>query len=307
MNLMTTVLLTATVTVWVYLLLLRLTGRHRKMNQRIRYVTELPKAESSKKKSSEAEDKKTRVMAVSTRLSAVLLKGRSQEKLSGVQTKLTQAGNPFDMTVAEWIGIRALIALAGFGTGILVISFMHHRMMSLLLLIALPLLCWLVPDLWLSRKVDTRKREILRLFPSSLDLLTVSVEAGLGFDQAIGRVAAKTSGPLALELDRVIREMQLGSQRSAALQRLAERTGVDAVGSFVSAVIQAERLGIGIAQVLRVQSAEVRRKRKLDAEERAMKAPIKMLFPLVLFVFPALFIVILGPAFLNILTFFTHG
>jgi len=157
------------------------------------------------------------------------------------------------------------------------------------------------PMVWLSGRLTRRRLQINRELPDALDLIVVSVEAGLGLEGAIARITEHADGALSEELRRVLAEMNLGLGRRRALQGLAARTGVPAVASLVSAILQAEQTGMGIAQVLRAQSDHLRTLRRQRAEEAAMKAPLKMLFPLVFFIFPALFVVILGPAVLQLL------
>lgn len=157
------------------------------------------------------------------------------------------------------------------------------------------------PLVWLSGRVTRRRQRINRELPDILDLIVVSVEAGLGFEAAIVRITDHAEGTLSEELRRVLAEMNVGLGRRHALQALAERTGVPSVGSLVSAILQAEQTGMSIARVLRAQSNHLRTVRRQQAEEAAMKAPLKMLFPLVFFIFPALFVVILGPAILQLL------
>ncbi|MCL6547785.1 MAG: type II secretion system F family protein [Alicyclobacillus sp.] len=245
------------------------------------------------------------VRAALRRLSAGRTASLAKLGAAGVQLKLARAGFPMGLSVSEWLGLRVALALAGAVAGLSTFAgAAADPVAGLAGLAGFCLLGWVGPDVWLTRRVRDRQRELLKQLPSVLDLLTVSVEAGLGFDQALARVADKAAGPLAEELERVLREMGLGSSRTDALQRMADRVGVDAVKSLVSSLIQADRLGVGLARVLRVQAAEVRRQRRMDAEERAMKAPVKMLFPLVAFVFPALFIVIMGPAVLRVMQWF---
>jgi len=245
--------------------------------------------------------------AVLARVVSSWVKSRSTKVLEQVHGRLAQAGFPGGMNVSEWLGVRFVCLLGCIGIGVFVLSLLGGSVHGLFILVACILLGWMGPDFWLSRQITFRQKVLLRQLPSALDLLSVSVEAGLGFDQALSRVAHKIRSPLADEFDRGIREIQLGSPRAQALQRMAERTGLDEVKTFVSAIVQADKLGIGMTQVLRVQSAEMRRKRKMDAQERAMKAPVKMLFPLVIFVFPALFLIILGPALLHIIHMFGQG
>lgn len=157
-----------------------------------------------------------------------------------------------------------------------------------------------LPDLLLINKAQHRSEAVRRALPDSLDLLTISVESGLAFDAAMAQVARNTEGPLADEFARVLREIQIGSGRSDALRALSERTDVEELQAFLNSMVQAEKLGIPIADVLRVQAAEIRLKRTQRIEEQAMKLPVKIVFPLLLCIFPALFIVIIGPAAISI-------
>ena len=164
-----------------------------------------------------------------------------------------------------------------------------------------------IPVFWLSAQARGRRREVLKGLPDSLDLLTVCVEAGLGLDAAFHRVVEKQSGPLVDEMRYMLRQIGLGKVRREALFGLAERTGVDDVRSFVLAVIQAEQLGTGVAQVLRAQSDRVRMRRRQRAEQDARRAPVKMVFPLVFCLMPSLFIFILGPIILNVMEFLSES
>ena len=155
------------------------------------------------------------------------------------------------------------------------------------------------PVIWLRGRVTRRQMRINRDLPDMLDLVVVSVEAGLGLEGAIGRVAESKTGPLAEEFRRVLADMNLGLGRRRAMQALAQRTQVASVQTLVAAMIQAEQTGMGIGQILRMQSEQLRTQRRQHAEETAMKAPLKMLFPLVMFIFPSLFVVVLGPAVIN--------
>ncbi|MFI5262063.1 MAG: type II secretion system F family protein, partial [Candidatus Limnocylindrales bacterium] len=155
---------------------------------------------------------------------------------------------------------------------------------------------FVLPEYWLNRRIRARNKAILLAIPDTLDLLTISVRAGLGFDAALGRVVEKTTGPLADEFRRGLAEIRLGSARRDALRGIVARTNVPALANFIGAIIQAEQLGVSISKVLQVQSEQLRIERRQRAEEAAAKAPIKMLFPLVGCIFPSLFIVILGPA-----------
>lgn len=149
-----------------------------------------------------------------------------------------------------------------------------------------------------------RAQRVLAELPGALDLLAISVEAGLGFDAALARVADVTEGPFAEELRATLSEIRVGEARNVALQRLSERIGVNDVAIFARAVIRADQLGTSVGQTLRVQASDARARRQLAAEEKAGKAPVKMLFPTIIFIFPALFVIVLGPAVVNLGTFF---
>jgi tight adherence protein C len=159
---------------------------------------------------------------------------------------------------------------------------------------------FLAPDYALTLKIRGRKERIRADLPDALDLLAVSVEAGLGFDASLVKLNENMEGPLAEEFGLTLSEMRIGESRSEALKRLSERVDAQELSAFTRALIQADQLGTSLGRILRVQAADARLRRQAAAEERAMKAPIKMLFPTVLFIFPAMFLVILGPAILNV-------
>ena len=162
------------------------------------------------------------------------------------------------------------------------------------------------PDFWLNGKVTRRRDAMERMLPDTLDLLTVSVEAGLGFDAAVMKVCEKMHGPLIEEFDVMAREIRVGETRRQALRNLGERVESDDIKSFARSIIQADEMGTSLGRTLKVQAQDMRVHRQLGAEEKAMKAPVKMLFPTVMFIFPAMFLVILGPAMLNILEAFKN-
>jgi tight adherence protein C len=172
---------------------------------------------------------------------------------------------------------------------------------NMLYLLLLAMAGFMLPDQWLKSLITGRKEEILKGLPNFLDMLCISVQAGLGFEAALQKVIEKKRGALADEFRIVIQEMRMGKARRVAMKDMAERVGISEVTVFVTAVIQAEMLGVSISNVLQVQAQQARDARRMQAEEKAMKAPIKMLLPLVFFIFPVLFIILLGPSFINLL------
>ena len=156
------------------------------------------------------------------------------------------------------------------------------------------------PDFYINARIKSRREKIRAQLPDALDLLAVSVEAGLGFDGALQKLTEEMEGPLIEEFTLTLGEMRIGETRQDALKKFSERVGAPEVSAFVRSIIQADQFGISLGRILKVQAADTRLRRQQAAEEKAMKAPIKMLFPTVMFIFPAMFLVILGPAFLNL-------
>jgi tight adherence protein C len=222
-------------------------------------------------------------------------------RTEALQDKINLAGRPFNLTPGGLLTLQliSLLVLTAAGFGISTVMGLAGSMMFLG-----PagggVLGYLIPSIWLSRKVKARQKEIRVALPNALDLLTISVEAGLGFDAAITRVTEKYHNALALEFTQVLNEARLGRPRLEALEDMARRNNVDELSNFIQAVVQSDQLGVGIAQVLRIQSEEMRRRRRQHAEEMGAKAALKMLFPMVGCIFPALFIVLLGPAGLQV-------
>lgn len=220
--------------------------------------------------------------------------------LSGLQDRLILAGEP--MTLNAFLTFQILSTASLIFVPILIAGTagMLGSMLSLLLIGSFGAIGLFLPRMWLNSRVNARQHTIIKTLPDAFDLITTCVEAGLGLDAALARVAEKVEGPFALELSRSLREVSLGRSRAEALKELGARTGVPDLIAFVNAVIQAETMGSSVGAVLRVQSAQLRVRRRQRAEEQAYKAPVKMIFPLVLCIFPTLFIVILGPAVITI-------
>lgn len=221
--------------------------------------------------------------------------------------KLDVAGNPGDWSVDRVISLKVLAAVV-----VPICAGVWGRLLGLglvpVLLLGLAGLAvgFFGPDLYLYQRAYDRSDEIRRTLADAVDLLTISVEAGLGFDAALQQVARNTDGALAAEFSRVLREMQLGMGRSEALKALAGRTNVDDLKSFVGAMVQADAFGISIAEVLRVQTGEMRLKRRQYAEAKAQQVPVKIMVPLILCVLPCLFVVVMGPAVISAVHAFTH-
>lgn len=222
-----------------------------------------------------------------------------------IRSKLDRAGNPEGWTVDRVTAGKVLGAGVGFLIGLAIALLLAHSFpIRLLITIAGIALGFFGPNLYLYQVGYDRTQRLQRELPDAIDLMTISVESGLGFDAAVQQVAINTDGPLSEEFGRMLREMQLGMGRGEALRSLGERTNVDDIRSFVSAMVQADSFGIPVAQVLRVQSSEMRTKRRQRAEEKAQQVPVKITVPLIFCILPALFVAVLGPAVIQLLDSF---
>ena len=221
-----------------------------------------------------------------------------------IRRKLDLAGNPPGWTVDRVMSGKVVGAIAGFVAGLLFSLMLGSVTTKLLVIAGATLAGFFAPSMYLYQRTYDRSSRIQRELPDAIDLLTISVESGLGFDAALQQVAYNTEGPLADEFSRVLREMQIGSSRSEALRALAERSNLSELRSFVSSMVQADAFGIPIANVLRVQSSEMRVKRRQRAEEKAQQVPVKMTIPLIFCILPSLFIVVMGPAVLQVMDSF---
>jgi len=219
-----------------------------------------------------------------------------------VRRKLDLAGNPRDWSVDRVISLKVIgaVAFAVIGPALAVVMGASVTL-SIVALLAGLVLGFFAPDLYLYQRTHDRSEQVQRALADAIDLMTISVESGLGFDAAVQQVARNTEGPLAEEFARVLREMQIGKGRAEALRALSDRTNVADLKSFVSAMVQADTFGIPIAQVLRVQSGEMRIKRRQRAETKAQQVPVKITIPLIFCILPALFIAVMGPAAINIM------
>lgn len=225
----------------------------------------------------------------------------SKGSLRDLEAQVTYAGNPPIWTVANILSMKVLSVVAGL---VVALGLTALSTRSVIYGLFLMLIGYELPDLIIRSKARARQDEIRRGLADALDLLTVTVEAGLGFDAAVHQVVTGTHGPVSGELLRYLQEKQLGASSAIALESLGTRTTVDELKAFTVALQQAERLGISIGSVLRELTREMRIKRRQNAQERAQKVPIKILGPMMLFIFPVIFIVVLAPAAIGLMTLF---
>jgi len=228
------------------------------------------------------------------------LRANPRLSVESISMKLLAAGVGRRISPTGFLALKGGAALGGLVLGTLAGGRLSGVGAALLAALLLGALGFFAPDYALTLKARSRRERIQADLPDALDLLAVSVEAGLGFDGAVAKLSEHMEGPLAEEFGLTLSEMRIGESRQEALKRLAERVDAPELSAFVRAIIQADTLGTTLGRILRVQATDSRLRRQAAAEERAMKAPIKMLFPTVLFIFPAMFLVILGPAILNI-------
>jgi tight adherence protein C len=230
----------------------------------------------------------------SARVAGLVLRLNRRESLEQVQQRLLAAGMS-TVTPSGYLAAKGLLAGVGGFFGLLLFVGTHSAM-GFLLMIGFAAGGWIAPGFVVGSRARKRRDEVQAALPDALDLLAVSVEAGLGFDAAISKLTDHMRGPLIDEFSLALSEIRVGESRQDALKKLSARVDSPELAAFVRAIIQADQLGISLGRILRVQAVDTRLKRQAAAEEKAMKAPIKMLFPTVIFIFPAMFIVILGPA-----------
>lgn len=231
-----------------------------------------------------------------------------QNVIEETERKIELAGNPITMGASAFLASRFVVAIL-FGGLLSVVFFLPGGspidMNPYFIVPAATLIGFFFPQLWLQGKIDSRQKEIQKAMPDALDLLTICVEAGLGFDAAMSKVSEKWENELSMAFARAIREVQLGKVRREALKDMSDRIDLAEMTSFIAAVIQSEQLGVSMARVLRIQSEQMRMKRRQRAEQEAHKAPIKMLLPMAFLTFPSIFIVLLTPAAIQMMNSFT--
>jgi tight adherence protein C len=237
------------------------------------------------------------VRPLARRLAGIAERFTSATQAGRTEKRLAMAGHPGNMRTSDFLGLKVVIAIALAVVAFLFLGILSGNLLGgVVLAVVAAAIGYMAPEFWLGRRIRQRQKLILLAIPDALDLLTISVRAGLGFDAALAKVTEKMNGPLPDEFRRALAEIRVGKTRREALRDIVGRTDVPALTNFIGAVIQAEQLGVSISKVLQVQSEQLRIERRQRAEELAAQAPIKMLFPLVGCIFPSLFIVILGPA-----------
>jgi tight adherence protein C len=220
------------------------------------------------------------------------------------QHKIVLAGWAERMDGNTWAAIRIMSLIAGIVLAFLAVPLLDSSLLRFLVGAMLVVIGFYGPEASLNRAIDDRRKEMEKQLPDIIDLLVISVEAGLGFESAMGRVVQNVPGELSREFQRTLQETRVGVSRHEALKNMAERTDVDDLNSFILALIQADQFGVSIARMLRVQADEMRVRRRQRIQEKAFAAPVKMIFPMLFCIFPSIFIVILGPAVFGIVDTF---
>lgn len=244
------------------------------------------------------------VFPLARRLGELAIRFTPQNQLQNVARRLELAGTPAKLDPTMFLSLQFIVGGVFGGLLLLVFSIGQGSFpmgQKILFTVIGTVLGFYFPSLWLTSQIGKRQKEIRKAMPDALDLLTICVEAGLGFDAALAKVSEKWQSELSLAFMRVIQEIQLGKVRRDALRDMAERIGIPEMTSFVAAVIQSEQLGVSMAKVLRIQSDQMRMKRRQMAEEEAHKAPVKMLIPMALLIFPSLMITLMTPAALRLM------
>ncbi|MBM2827403.1 MAG: type secretion system protein [Dehalococcoidia bacterium] len=218
-----------------------------------------------------------------------------QRTMEQIFKKLDSADNPNNLTVSDFLGLKLFGALAGAGGATLIAIMMGKFAFVPLTLLGGAFMGSKLPDMWLGGKISAKQKGIQKALPDALDLLTIGVGAGLGFEQGISKIAEKWDNALCLEFRRFLREQRMGVSRREAMRTMAERCDVPDLSSFCAAIIQADQLGVSISNILVVQSEDIRTKQRQKVEQTVATAPLKMTFPMILFMLPALWIIILGP------------
>jgi tight adherence protein C len=249
----------------------------------------------------EGESFRERVLQpIEQRLASLVLRVNPRSSIEGVSAKLLAAGVTRSISATQFLAAKGALSLTGLVVGAVCGRSYAGPVGALFACVGIAVLAFRLPDFMLARRASRRQEAVSIDLPDALDLLAVSVEAGMSFDGAIAKLNEHMDGPLADEFGFALNEMRMGETRSEALRRMCDRVPAPELSGFVRAVIQSEQLGMSLGRILRIQATDSRLRRQAKGEEKAMKAPIKMLFPTVFFIFPSMFIVVLGPALLQI-------
>jgi tight adherence protein C len=244
------------------------------------------------------------IIPIVRRIGEISARFTPQKAIQDTARRMELAGNPWPIDAATFLAIRFIlgVVLGGFVTAMFLLSPEPNLSDNAIFILGAAFGGFFLPHLMLSSRITNRQKEIRKAMPDALDLLTICVEAGLGFEAAMNKVSEKWDNALALAFARTIREIQLGKTRRDAMKDMADRLGIPEMTSFVAAIIQSEQLGVSMAKILRIQSDQMRIKRRQRAEEEAHSAPVKMVLPMAFLIFPTILIIILTPAALQIMT-----
>lgn len=289
----------------LYGILSIMNGNKIEIEKRISQIQELHKVNEEKNENKSFLERTIKPFYQS--LSKSLIKMTPSNKIAMLNKRLEKAGLLKNITIEKWLFKKSMFVLA-ISTMIGLLSFMvdPNIMKAAILGLLIALVINTFFNFYLSKRIEKRKKKILKDLPYTLDLITVSVEAGLSFDGALARVISNISGELCDEFAKSLKEIRMGIERKVALRNMSDRCDVKALSMLTTSIIQADELGVSLSRVLRIESENLREQRKQAAREKAMKAPIKMLFPLVFFIFPTLFIIILGPAVIRMINIFAR-
>lgn len=298
------------ITTFSFLIIGMVSSKRGRVRNRLKRLTTIKKPEQTPISLDEEELKKSfferMIKPIIQKIALGFTKGKNQESSAyqdKLLAKLIMAGNPGNLQPNEFVVLQILISLVLLFLVLMLCLFIQLNPPVLILIFALSGFAFgfIIPNFWLSKQVTKRKSLISKTLPNTLDLLQVSMEAGLGFDLSLSKVVEKAKGPLALEFKKALEEMVMGKPRREALKDIGKRTGVEDLQLFINNIIQAEILGVGIAKVIQIQTEQLRTLRRQRTEEQAMKVPVKMLFPLIFFIFPTILLIVLGPVMLKIM------
>jgi len=288
---------------FLYGILIALNRYNITIEKRMNQITEMQK--DSKGKDEDRSFLERILRPIYHSFSQFLLKATPNHKITILNKKLERAGLLKSGSKEKWLYTKSmLILISSTLIGLLSYNIDPNPLKAIFISMLIVLLTNYVFNFYLSRKIQIRKCKILRDLPYTLDLITVSVEAGLSFDGAMARVVSNIEGELCYEFSKSLKEIRMGIERKIALKNMSNRCEVNELSTFVNSIIQADELGVSLGKVLRIESENLREHRKQVAREKAMKAPIKMLFPLIFFIFPTVFIVILGPVIIKMVDVF---